>query len=987
MRKTFKFVTNSQNVIKKLIILFILIITIISCNISDLNKKIKSINFEKISKDSSYFYTSFGDSIKTYSYTTNKESYKGKNSILLPSKKGLNIDTIPINNSQAIKVSIWRKGGNEAYLVFKNKNRDFLCEIKKASIVDENGWEKISYVFRLPPFNKLDTVLISLYNHSNEKGIYFDYMEISLIKNIAPNSKVFSSVELKIDSTNITKLLKYRKKALHDGLIKKENKKWVDAIFIYNLDTFDSKIRFKGDWLDHLQSNKWSIRVKIKGDNYWKGFKTFSLQNPDSKYRLDEYIYHEILEDNNILSPKYGFTPLIINSIFAGVFSYEEHFERQLVERQERREGPIIKLDEEPFWAVNYSNLKIGEKTLPIFNVSKIMPFRSKRIKKSKTLKNNLINAQNLLYTLKETEQIENIIDIEKFAEFYSIVDLTGAYHSLIWHNLRFYYNPISNLLEPIAFDGFTENGIFPWTNNKMTFECQRNGAVQPDKYIITKQFKNKLFTNIYFDYSKKINTKKYLSTFYDKKKNEINFYEKMLNIDYPDIKYNYKYLENRASNNFSVIAKKDSYKEINNYKTQRNISKKYPLSLAKSYINSYPTIDTTQYIIENYNSFELFIVGYSKNKNDTTKINELKINTYKNGNYGLYKFVSNKKIKYIYLTDINKLDTFRIKINKFIKPQIYNPKKDILSNIKDYSNILSINNNTILFKTGNYTINIPVIIPSGYKVIMNKNTNIDFINESYLLSYSPIFINGTEDEPVNFFSSDKSAKGITIVKANQVSSVNYLYIKDFDTFSQNNWKLTGAITFYNSNVDINNMKISDNKCEDAINIVNSLFTAHNCIFENIFSDAFDSDFSDGEIINCIFSGIGNDAIDFSGSKAKINNCKMFSIGDKAISAGEKSNLKTCKILVKNANIAFASKDKSSLSVDSSDVNNCMYAYASYIKKTEFGASELNATNNKITNTKQLLLIDKDCIIAINNNKKIGTERIDIKKLYEKYKK
>jgi len=36
-------------------------------------------------------------------------------------------------------------------------------------------------------------------------------------------------------------------------------------------------------------------------------------------------------------------------------------------------------------------------------------------------------------------------------------MDVLGAYHGHFWHNMRFYYNPVSARLEPIGFDGFGE--------------------------------------------------------------------------------------------------------------------------------------------------------------------------------------------------------------------------------------------------------------------------------------------------------------------------------------------------------------------------------------------------------------------------------------------------------------------------------------------------------------------------------------------------
>ncbi len=48
----------------------------------------------------------------------------------------------------------------------------------------------------------------------------------------------------------------------------------------------------------------------------------------------------------------------------------------------------------------------------------------------------------------------DQVLDEELWGRYYAITDLWAAGHAAIWHNQRFYYNPVTGLLEPIAFDG-----------------------------------------------------------------------------------------------------------------------------------------------------------------------------------------------------------------------------------------------------------------------------------------------------------------------------------------------------------------------------------------------------------------------------------------------------------------------------------------------------------------------------------------------------
>ena len=49
---------------------------------------------------------------------------------------------------------------------------------------------------------------------------------------------------------------------------------------------------------------------------------------------------------------------------------------------------------------------------------------------------------------------IEDVFDINLLAKYWALCDLFNAHHGLFDTNLRFYYNPITGLLEPVHYDG-----------------------------------------------------------------------------------------------------------------------------------------------------------------------------------------------------------------------------------------------------------------------------------------------------------------------------------------------------------------------------------------------------------------------------------------------------------------------------------------------------------------------------------------------------
>ena len=50
-------------------------------------------------------------------------------------------------------------------------------------------------------------------------------------------------------------------------------------------------------------------------------------------------------------------------------------------------------------------------------------------------------------------ETLENVFDVEKWAWFFAVTDLTYTYHGTLIKSVKLYYNPVSGKFEPIGFD------------------------------------------------------------------------------------------------------------------------------------------------------------------------------------------------------------------------------------------------------------------------------------------------------------------------------------------------------------------------------------------------------------------------------------------------------------------------------------------------------------------------------------------------------
>jgi len=203
---------------------------------------------------------------------------------------------------------------------------------------------------------------------------------------------------------------------------------------------------------------------------------------------------------------------------------------------------------------------------------------------------------------------------------------------------------------------------------------------------------------------------------------------------------------------------------------------------------------------------------------------------------------------------------------------------------------------------------------------------------------------------------------------------------------SQNGWELTGGVTFYESDIEMNNIHFLGNHTEDALNIVRSNFKLRDVTIKNTLSDAFDSDFSKGKVETSFFQNIGSksggDGIDSSGSEIVVSKTQFLNISDKALSVGENSNMRANEINIEATAIGAASKDGSRLFLSDSILTGIKQAgLMAYIKKAEYGSAEIIAKNLEFNSTDQHAVVQKENKISIDGIEILPTD-LDVRKLY-----
>ena len=811
------------------------------------------------------------------------------------------------------------------------------------------------------------------------------------VNNEEPSLKNFELIEIQIPDSSLKILEKNKEKALELGIITPDLKKYLGASLVYNNKKIPIKLRFKGDWIDHLRGNKWSFRISILGDNSFNGMKTFSIQSPETRSFLEEWLIHKLFIQEDILTTRYDFKEVKLNGVDLGVYALEEHFQKQLIEHNKRREGPIVKFDEEGIWETRIKK-EFYTTSFPFFEAANIIPFKKNKTLKKTSLVKNFNRASSLMLDYKKLNgDLNQIFDLEKVAKYYALCDLARVRHAFHWHNQRFYFNPVSNQLEHIGFDcfaGFDEN------EKDIIYGFLESDKVVKESDFLNKQFFNSsIFKNHYISYLKKYSSKQFISKIESDHSIEINHLLNKLQIEYPSYSYNLnRYRENARlidsllpeyeRNDYTYSCYKTSYSHLD------TIGEFFfpSIGIKSNWKNSRKK---EQLVIKNYHFSNVEIVGYFI---DTSKIIPL-MNEEKS------KIILSKYTTFpdsiLLEVDTNAIGICFIpkntKAKEFSKIQYW--KYDANSSIERFENTSTIDRlpsdftidtlqKTISLSKGKYNFKANITIPENWLLKVEEGTSIELNDSCFILSYSPVQFLGSKNQRILF----SNGSFIVIGSPKDTSILNYVDFENCSLNPKSNWTLTGAVTLYNTNIQINNSTFKDNLSEDGLNLISCNFNLENSVVDNTYSDGFDADFCNGRISNCTFSNTKNDGVDISGSSVFIENSKLFNIRDKAISSGENSTLKASNCVIDHANIAFASKDKSIININDVNVSNCNVCYAAFQKKPEYNPASIIVSNSTEINNNSLHLIDFNSRLEINKTTIIGSEHINVDSLYIPFK-
>ena len=914
------------------------------------------------------WFTSDGQQFKGGAYQSADRSVSGSYSCKLGQDRiyGMEYNIKDPRPGQVYKASVWmfRTSGNRGRLaVASTGDEKFYMEESLPAFRQDDGWELLSLIFRVPQ-SGLSGLKVYVYVGPNEGNTYFDDLRIEMLDQriYRPDSLhgALSTLGIRMDPKDVRKVEKKKWEAVATGILIAEDDDWVKVKLETANNEIPARARLKGDWLDHVMGDKWSLRIKVKDPYAWNRLITFSIQSPATRLHLREWLYHKYLEAADVLTPRYDFIQVTLNDKDLGVYAYEEHFDKQIVESKSRREGPILKYAEDGFWQGYkqqvdlYGDELLTDRLENAYWQSEIKPFKESRTTASPSLVEQYNRAQNLLHAFKYGEaDAQDVFDLELAARYFAITDLHTAYHGMAWHNVRYYYNPVTGKLEPIGFDGY---GVHePKLHRNKPF-LGYYAVPEEGEQLFYSLIENEEFVRKYYAALAHYTDPAWSKLISAELAEDLEIRQNFLLPEFPESQLDADVLAKRA-------------RQIRYYLIPQSGS-----SMAARTIQvdgQYKTVRLT-----NHFHLALEASGFMGSDAETVKPLESKVYIPVQARnrtpyhvdvvvpaYAEHVTFHLAGVDSLFSTPISSLNASS---EEYV---VLDPVEG--QGIQQYDWI-TITGNQAIVRAGSHEISEDVVFPKGMRVMIEPGVRVNITNSAKWLVQGPVVAIGLADQRIRFYSSDQSASGFTVMQAGDQSELQYVDFDGLNTVRDPGRTLTGAVTFYESDVILRNCSISNNRCEDALNTIRSKIDIDGMVITNTLFDAYDSDFCEGVVRSVKFNNVSNDALDFSGSAILVQHCAADGVGDKGISVGEESFIRVDYAELSNCNIGLASKDLSRLEVNRVVLTSCNQGFTAYQKKPEFGPAKMVIRNYSATDVDQLYLIEEGSKLELEGRKVEG---------------
>lgn len=784
------------------------------------------------------------------------------------------------------------------------------------------------------------------FNNTLQKLVKLDF---SFVSNYTKGSLAeLDEVAFDIKFKHLLRLQYLREQSMKAGLILPEYKnEEFPAKLTHNGKTINVKIALTGLVAkSHLRNPaKWSFEVKVKGDDTFMGMKSFAMLLPSTRGYLTDWLGFELMKERGLMGLRVDFVNVSINGKSSGIYYLEERFEKYLIENNSLREGIVFKIE------------------------GGLEPYKESKLLASPGTRDQVLMIKRLYQQIMAGDLPPNkLFDLKKMAQVFVVCDLMNNKHPLAAQNLRYYFNPVTGLAEPIAREW--EELHDPNKEAIALFLEKPRPATRHFRFerlpFIRMIYDNLEFKQYYIQAAAEVSQVQFLDQLLKRNEDKLDALMKKVyrawpyyddptqylyenqryirSVLFPQAEQLTAYFKEKNGNRLSIYLRNEQYMPLQaDYLTWRDSIRFYPVEPV--------ALDSKVKVPKGETLAFTFQIPEGLDWNDDMA-GELSVH------YNLLGLEPGVKSTPVlpWAGDAS-----------FARGSLDTEQKANYSSFDFITEDAA--RNAVIIPAGDWSIARDLVIPAGKQLEISAGARIDLINNARIISYSPVICEGSEEQPILVHSSDETGRGLLVSEVSEHSFFSHTTFDGLSSPGNTPGQLSGALAFYRSPATANTCIFTNSKQAGSfLSAFSTEIAIEQSLFSNIAGNAIEGDFCTGAVSNSSFANIGGDGIALRGTDLILNHLYMNEVSGTGVSAREESELEGRWLEIFHAAVGIACSDGSGITLADTRFRNIEVGIAAFQEEKAFGPALVNAQRLDVKEVSTPFLSELNSSITLNGN-------------------
>ena len=830
---------------------------------------------------------------------SSEESYSGKYSCkcTVGSIYSMSAAIDSLKGMDTLHISAYIKNKNAVSRLVFSSEKNTIFDFKENRITNSE-WTLIEKEIIIPFGFKPDIAKVYVYLAEGSGNVFVDNLKVQIYpakEDVLSTRYSGHLLEMKIKDENFKKIVAKRNEALQQGLLFSSKDDLVDADLKLDSKNYRAEVRLKGDLLDHLDGDRWSYRIQLKGGDEWNGMKNFSIHNSQARAHVAEWVMHQLFLREGIITPAYDFTSIEINEKSKGIYAYEQHFDNTLLDYNKRQRGPILKHNDDAYWE------NVQAKPNPfLWTEASYIELFNKENRKDENFAAQYERGKSMLQQFLDDElPAASIFNIDKLASYFALLDLSHALHAQAFTNIRFYLDPQSGLLEPIGYDCFGTHipAVTPGWTSVGEGANYRESSKQKHRIENVYQFKLLQDTSFFRTYMQKVyhyTSSEFLKEIQKEMENDIKGRELYIKSDtlYKDYAFSW-----------DAVFVKAKY-------TRDKLSPKPHLSLS-----AYKT-DLAKNVVDviSHHGFPLEVVGFGV---DTIMTEKMTLPQYvESYNASIparkYRLKSSISIKYVFFKMLgNSKMYFTEVLNNLLPNNAFQPVSADLTLLDKYK-FIEVDDGEVYISRGEHIIKDDIVIPSTHALTIEPGTSIRLQGGS-ILSYGAVKAIGSKNNPIQIMGDGAIGSAFMISGPDQPSVFTNCHFSNLNNYRNKNISTRGGVNVYSSEVYFEKCSFNNFKSREAISFNYASGSFKDSKVMRCKGDAFVSQYSVSTLKGVKFNDVGDTAIEVTAGSCTGGKISIDKVMNKGIKVSGSAKVQLSEVSIMNSEIGLVAEQNANV--------------------------------------------------------------------------